>query len=98
MVDYGITENSVQTYTFVFPTGWAKVGITWAYCIVVWLLADVAKTLSQSLFVRQERVKEDCKMHHKAVPAWARAIDWPGELAESACECFERALKVNCPL
>ncbi len=75
--------------------GWAKVGITWAYCIVVWLLADVAKTLSQSFFVRQERVKEDCKMRNKAVPAWARAIDWPGELAESACEAFERALKVR---
>ena len=78
--------------------GWAKVGVTWAYCIVVWLLADVAKTLSQSFFVRQERVKEDCKMHNRAVPAWVRAVDWPGELAESACEGFERALKVNLAL
>ncbi len=75
--------------------GWAKVGITWAYAVVVWLLADVAKTLSQSFLIRQERIKEDCKMHNKAVPTWARAIDWPGELAESACESFERALKVS---
>ena len=75
--------------------GWAKVGITWAYSIVIWLLADVAKTLSQKFFIKQERVKEDCKMHNRPVPAWARAIDWPSNLAESACEGFERATKVR---
>ena len=75
--------------------GWAKVGITWAYAVVVWLLADVAKTLSQSFLIRQERIKEDCKMHNKAMPTWVKAIDWPGELAESACGCFEHALKVS---
>ena len=62
---------------------------------MVWLLADVAKTLSQSFLIRQERIKEDCKMHHKAMPTWAWLIDWPSELAESACGCFKRALKVS---
>ncbi|EIE22120.1 P-type ATPase [Coccomyxa subellipsoidea C-169] len=66
--------------------GWAKVGIVWAYSVAVWLIADVAKTCVQAFFIRQERVKEDCKMHNRPLPLWVRIVDWPGNAVESALD------------
>ena len=58
----------------------------WAYAITVWLIADVAKTCVQAFFIRQERIKEDCKMHDRPLPLWVRIVDWPGNALESALD------------
>ena len=61
-------------------------GIVWAYAIAVWLMADAAKTCVQALFIHQERVKEDCKMHSRPLPLWVRAVDWPGNAVASSLD------------
>ncbi len=58
----------------------------WAYAVAVWLIADVAKTCVQAFFIRQERIKEDCKMHDRPLPLWVRIVDWPGNALESALD------------
>lgn len=72
--------------------GWAKVGIVWAYAIVVWLIADATKTCVQSLFIRQERVTEDCKMHSRPLPLWVRAVDWPGIAVASTLDRLAKVI------
>jgi H+-transporting ATPase len=66
------------------------VGIVWAYAIAVWLIADAAKTCVQALFIRQERVKEDCKMHSRPLPLWVRAVDWPGNAVASTLDSLAK--------
>jgi len=69
--------------------GWAKVGIVWAYAVAVWLVADAVKVGAQALFIRQEHVKEHCKMTDSTTPLWARAIDWPGNAVEATLNRLE---------
>lgn len=72
-----------------YCAGWAKVGIVWAYAVAVWLVADAVKVGAQALFIRQEHVKEHCKMTDSPTPLWARAIDWPGNAIEAALDRLE---------
>ena len=86
---------TIWVNTLLGTAGWAKVAIVWAYAIAVWLIADAAKTCVQALFIRQERLKEDCKMHDQPLPLWARVLDWPGNAVESALDRLAK-VRVSC--
>ncbi|KAK9817909.1 hypothetical protein WJX72_004165 [[Myrmecia] bisecta] len=73
---------------------WGPIALTWAYVLVWWALADLAKFATQRLFDRQERIKEECKENDKLVPAWVRALDAPGNWGNQLSRAVERATKV----
>ena len=72
-------------------------GITWAYGIVWWLLADIVKTLAQRVFRRYDVITEEAKMHGDGtpLPGWVRALDWPGNAAEAFGNRVESAISVR---
>lgn len=76
-------------------TGWGAVGLTWAYCIVMWLLADLAKVAMQFLFRKQEKTIKLCKQDDRKPPGWAKALDVPGEVAEKFMDGMENMAMVS---
>lgn len=69
--------------------------LTWAYAIVTWMLVDVAKVITQRIFRSQAKIKEECKQDETTPPAWVRAIDMPGTLAERAADGMEAGIQVS---
>ena len=47
--DTCVSVNGTNCALACIAAGWAAVGVTWAYVIVWWLLADVVKTLVQAV-------------------------------------------------
>ena len=78
-------------------TGWAAVGLTWAYAIMAWLVADLAKVVTQKIFRTQAKIKEICKQEERTPPAWVRIVDVPGSWAEKAADVIETGIDVSRP-
>ena len=76
-------------------TGWAAVGLTWAYAIVSWMVADCAKVLAQKVFRAQAKIKEHCKQEEQTPPHWVQLLDVPGNLAEKAADRIEDGFGVS---
>ena len=69
--------------------------MTWAYAIVVWLVADLAKVVTQKLFRSQAKIKEACKQDETKPPTWVRIVDISGTWAEEAADKIESGLSVR---
>jgi hypothetical protein len=66
--------------------GWAAIGITWAYVIVWWILADLAKTIVSKVFRASEAASEECKRDGRPVPGWVRRLNAPAAWTEAASD------------
>ncbi|KAK9833891.1 hypothetical protein WJX74_009082 [Apatococcus lobatus] len=72
---------------------WAPVGLTWAYIFVWWNFTDVMKWAVWKVFLKQEAIKEHCKMDDTQPPAWCRAMDAPGIWVSRTADCVSNALE-----
>ena len=70
-------------------------GLTWAYSVFVWALADFAKVAMQALWLRQEAIKERCAAEDMPLPGWVAAMDLPGTWAERLADRTDDAVKAR---
>lgn len=62
---------------------------------MTWLVADLAKVVTQKIFRSQAKIKEICKLEETTPPTWVRWVDVPGNLAERAADAVEALLDVS---
>jgi H+-transporting ATPase len=71
--------------------GWAAIGIAWAYVIIWWFLADLAKTIVSKVFRAADETTEHCKRDMAPVPRWVAVLNAPAAFLDRCSESLGKA-------